>query len=491
MVLTTGRVAGYALSFVRNLILARVLAKADYGLAAVFGMAMTLLEVGGRMSFGMQIIQSKQGDTPSFQASAHALQFVGGLCSAMLIAGTSVPMAALFGVPRAWWAFALLAVVPLCQGLAHLDVSRYQRELEYLPIVLVDVVPQFLITLAAWPLAVWFGDYRVIVLLMIAKAVIGSAMTFHYARRPYRWAWEREHVRGMLSFGWPLLLTGLVMFGSQQADQILVGAAFSLSMLANYALAFSLVSIPWFIFSPVGDSLMLPIMARVQDDPGRLRRQYRICVQTAAVAGVMLTLPLIVAGEQLVTLLYGAKYRGTGAFVALLGAASALRFMRYAPAVAAMARGDTINQLSSNLWRVASLPLALGVWSAGGTPVQIACCALVGELLAAVVSVVFLRRRQGVPLRESYGASIYLVTMISIGVWVAFVGGADLIISLAAVAAVGFFIIALGAAWFMFPELARSLIAAIRPNSGRRCPSLAAATSTSTCHTQAGSRFMP
>src|ERR1017187_3322163 len=71
VVLTIGRVAGYALSFLRNLILARVLAKTDYGLASVFGIAMTVLEVSGNMAFGMQVIQSKDGDRPAFQSSAH------------------------------------------------------------------------------------------------------------------------------------------------------------------------------------------------------------------------------------------------------------------------------------------------------------------------------------------------------------------------------------------------------------------------------------
>src|SRR5947209_6157897 len=113
MVLTIGRVAGYGLSFLRNLILARVLAKADYGLAAVFAMATTLLEISGRMAFGIQIVQSKRGDTPGFQASAHVLQFLGGTISAVMIALMSLPLARLFGVPHAWWAFAFLAVVPL------------------------------------------------------------------------------------------------------------------------------------------------------------------------------------------------------------------------------------------------------------------------------------------------------------------------------------------------------------------------------------------
>ena len=101
-------------------------------------------------------------------------------------------MARLFGVPHTWWAFALLAVVPLSQGLSHLDISRRQRELDYLPLVLVDVVPQFVVTIAVWPLVVWFRDYRAILWLLIAKAVLGTALSFVFARRPYRWSWERE-----------------------------------------------------------------------------------------------------------------------------------------------------------------------------------------------------------------------------------------------------------------------------------------------------------
>ena len=461
-VLTTGRMAGYVLSFLRNLILARMLAKADYGLASVFGTAMALLEVSGNMAFGMQIIQSKQGDTYRFQASAHALMFLGGLCSAALLVGLSVPMAHLFRVPHIWWAFALLGVVPMCQGLGHLDVARRQREFDYVPSVAIELASQFLITAAAWPLTVWFGDYRAIVCLMIGKAVSSTAMTYSFARRPYRWAWEREQMRSMLSFGWPLLLTGLLMFGSQQADQMLVGSAFSLAVLAEYGLAFSVVSVPWFMFGQVASALMLPLMSRAQDDPVRLRRQYRVCVQLAAVAGVLFNLPLIVAGEQLITLVFGAKYHGTGAFVALLGAAFAVRFLRYAPAEASMAKADTLNQFYSNLWRGASLPLALVVWRVGGTPVQIAGCAVVGEVLAAVFSVVNLWRRHGVPLRESYVASAYLFTLMSAGLGFALVAGKDLTIGWAAAAAIGAFSMALGVAWFMFPEVARLIIDTFR-----------------------------
>jgi O-antigen/teichoic acid export membrane protein len=462
VILTAGQVAGYGLSFARNIILARLLAKADFGLAAAFGMTVSLLEVAGRMSFGQQVIQSKDGDSNTFQATAHAFQFVFAAAGAFLILCLSYPAAQVFKVPEAAWAFAMLAVVPLARGLEHLDYSRQQRELNYLPAVLCELVPQAMITLAAWPLAVWLGDFSVIVWLMIGKAVLGILMTHLLARRPYRWAWQTDYVKGMWAFGWPLLLTGLLVFASQQADQLVVGAFLSLDDLAAYALALSLVSIPWFIVAQVGSSLMLPILSRAQEDPERFRRHYRTCVEFTAVGAVFLTLPLIVAGGQLVTLFYGPKYVGTGVLMAFLGAASGVRFLRFTPAIASMARADTMNQLYSNVWRGLSLPLAAAAALLGGGVALVAACALVAELVAAVVSVMRLRQRHGVPFRDTLGAAAYLLCFVTAGLLFVYFGASHWGYWLAAAVALSMLSLSILVAWMAFPGSARMVMEAIR-----------------------------
>jgi O-antigen/teichoic acid export membrane protein len=459
-ILTLGQVTSYGLSFVRNIILARMLTKADFGLIAIFSMTLSLLEVAGRMSFGYQLIQSKDGDSKPYQATAHTFQFALSVAGAGLIVALSYPLAHAFKVPQLTWAFALLAVVPLARGFEHLDYFRLQRQLNYLPAVLYDVVPQAVLTLAVWPLAVWLGDFRVIVWLLLGKAAIGIVMTHVLARQPYRWGWHSDHVRGMWTFGWPLLLTGLLVFASQQADQAVVGAFLSLENLAAYALALSLVSIPWFIFGQVGSSIMLPILSAAQDDPGLFRRQYRVCVDYAAVGAIVLTLPLIVVGEQVVTLLYGSKYVGTGNIMALLGAAAAVRFLRFVPAVAAMARADTLNQLYSNVWRSLSLPLVLAVASLGGDVILIATCALVAELAAALVSILRLRQRQGVPLRDTAGGAGYVIGFVSAGLALVYFGTPRW--GYWSAAAIMFTGLALSilVAWILFPGFARMVVEA-------------------------------
>ena len=168
-----------------------MLTKADYGLAAVFGLTIGLLEVAGRMAFGQQVVQNREGDSDAFLATSHAFQMMAGTCGAVLIILLSLPLARLFEVSALWPYFAMLAIVPLCKAFEHLDVFRQQRELRFVPATIVEVVPQLVVTAAAWPMTRWLGDYRVIVWLMAGNAALTMVMTHLAARKPYRCAWHR------------------------------------------------------------------------------------------------------------------------------------------------------------------------------------------------------------------------------------------------------------------------------------------------------------
>lgn len=465
LLLSMGQVLCYGLSFARNVILARVLSKADFGLAALFGMTVILLEIAGRMSIGQQIIQSKQGDSKAFLATSQAFQAALAVLGASLILVLSHPVALLMHVPKISWAFATLAVVPFARAFENLDYFRQQRDLNYLPAVLCDVIPQVSVTIAAWPLAVWIGDFRVIICLMIAKASLGMIMTHLLSRQPYRWAWHSDYVKSMFSFGLPLFFNGILIFASQQADQIVVGAFLSLEKLAYYALAFSLVSVPGAIFAQVGSSLMLPIFARVQDNSAQFRMQYRTCAQYAGIGALLLLLPLVVAGGQFAIVIYGAKYTGIGPLIAILGTAAAVRFIRIVPAIASMATADTMNQLYSNVFRGLSLPLALTAAYLGGGATLIASCALAAELSAAVVSILRLRRRQHIPLSDTLPVAVYILGFLAGGMVLTYLGSHSWGRPAAAATVLAALALVVAVARLAFPTSTRMLIMALRKKS--------------------------
>lgn len=479
--LSAGQMVSYGCSFIRNLILARMLAKADFGLAAAFSMTLTMLELAGRMAFGVQIVQAKEGASERFLGTSHTFQFLLSTGTALLVAVTCVPIAHAFKVPHAWWAFATLALIPLLKGFEHLGIFVQQRERRYLPAVLSEAVPQLLVTAATWPLALWLGDFRVILVVMVAKSGLTIVMTHVTSSQPYRWAMERGYMRSIFRFSLPLLLNGLLMFVSQQGDQMMVGTFLSLSDLALYSIAFSVVSIPWFVFARVTSQLILPILSRCQDDDGEFNRQYQFCQDASTIASVLVLAPLIAAGGPLVELLYGAKYHDVGPILAILGVTCGLRFLRLAPTMAATARADTVNQLYSNLWRGMSLPLAFAAAALGGGLLTIAACSVVAEVAAGALSILRLSRKNGVPLRENVPA--VLLTAVTLGAaygaarfapHVSLVTGAGM--------ALGAVLVSVVVSWFLMPETCKVLLVSLKqglPRAGhpgaKAKPSLASA----------------
>jgi O-antigen/teichoic acid export membrane protein len=412
LVLTLGEGVVYGASFVRNMILARMLTKADFGIAAAFSMIITLLEFSAKLGIARFVVRDKEGDEPEFLAAAHLVQGIAAAGSSLIMAAAAWPMARLFGIPDHVGALLLLSTIPLLHGIGHLDVRRFERGMRFGPATLVEMIPQVVITLAAWPAAKWLGDYRAVVLLLLVKAVFSCAGSHWLAEQPYRWRLHREYVGRMLRFGWPLLVTGFLMFGVMHGDQFLVATFYAMSELGPYAAAAALTMAPSFFFGRVFNSVALPVMARVQDDPAAFDRRYRLIIALICAFSAAYSVGMIVGAEALMRLVYGQKYAGSGVILGWLAAANAYRNTRIAPTIAAMARGDSVNQMMSNLARVLALLPAVAVAAAGYPVWTIACTGMFGETLACTVAFRRLARVHQVPMRRSVGPSALVGTAV-------------------------------------------------------------------------------
>ncbi len=395
VILAIGQASGYALSFVRNLILARCLAKADYGVAAAFSLATGSFEIIGRMALGQQVVQCKEEDLDGILKNTQTLQICGALVSAVLLAAFCQPVAQALKAPQLAWAFGTLGLIPLAMGMENLGIYRFQRALRFGPGVACELVPQILTTLAAWPLVLWLGDYRVILILVLGKSFASTLMTNLLSEHRYSLSFDRSVFRKIISFSWPMVASSFLMFASQQADQMLVAAKFSLEKLAAYSAPFAILMVPWVLFARVLGPVMLSVMSRVQSFREQFEQNYVRCAELSAFATVVLTVPLLVGGEQIVTMFFGPKYAGCGTVMAILVGANAFRFLKSAPTVAAMAMGDTKNQLVACALRCTSIPVALIAIAMNAGFEWIAFAALIGEMFSLIAAVWMIARRQG------------------------------------------------------------------------------------------------
>ena len=395
--LSVGEVIGFGATFVRYVLLARFLGTADFGIAATFTLTVQVLQTVSNMALNMLIVQSRDGDDLSLQATAHSLQVLRGVVSAVSVFALAWPVSALFGIPHVLWGFQTLAIVPLLEGFMHLDMHRMERHMNFRPSILVATIPKVVTALAAWPVAAWLMDYSAGLWLVIGQGVAGLVISHAVAKHPYRLLWNKRHLAEILSFGWPLLLNGILFFGVSQADRIIVGTAYSMADLGVYSVSAGFVTTLSASLFRVINALSLPPLARAQDDPVEFVRRYWICSVAfsliAAVSGAF----LIVAGEPLVVLFYGEPYRAAGVLVGWLAAAQSMRVLRLGPSVAAMAKGDTQCLMYANVFRLSGL-VAAAVAALLGAPLSwIAAAAVLGEAIALPLPVMWLRRRHHLP----------------------------------------------------------------------------------------------
>jgi O-antigen/teichoic acid export membrane protein len=216
--LSVGQIVVQACTFLRSVVLGRLMSPANFGIAATFAMTFYLLDMISNLAADTLLIQAKEGDHPSFENTAHLWQAARGLANAAVLLIMGGTTSHLFGDPQAKWAFQVLALVPLISGFTHFDKNRVQRDMKFGPIVLVDVSSNVLMTLAAFPLALWLRDYSAMLWILIAQALCNTVGSHLVAERRYGWAWDRLYARQILAFGWPLLINGLLMFLIFQGD---------------------------------------------------------------------------------------------------------------------------------------------------------------------------------------------------------------------------------------------------------------------------------
>ena len=165
----------------------------------------------------------------------------------------------------------------------------------------------------------------------------------------------------------------------------------------------------------------------------------------------------------LVLFVYGQKYANAGAVIGWLASMWALRTIRVAPTLAAMAKGDTRTAMISNIVRAGSL-LSILLAAASGSPLTwIAASAFWGELLATTVNVSRLKRRHNVPVHLSLKPAIVAMFGVGLAALSTMTGISEihwlLALVVAALLVVTVLLIMLG----VFPAFRRDMEALFRP----------------------------
>ena len=418
-VLALNEVVSNGCALIRNYILARVLSKDDFGVAAILMVTFSFLEIITKMAFGQQIVSSRNGGDQPFVDTEHTIQLVVGLAGAGVFLILARPLAGLLAVPQLADGIRLLAFIPVCMAFGNLGAFTYARDLQFGPSVCIEAIPQVLITIAAWPVAVWLGDYRAFIWLQIGKAALSTLVSYVVGGRRYACHYRGDYCRQILRYSWPLVVSSFILICSSEGDRLLMTRTYTLKDLGMYAVAWWIAATPVLATLRVVGGTALPVLAKARDAYTVLRSRYALLSQALSLCGAVFALAMVIAGEPLVALLFGDKYTGAGLVAAWIACAQGVRLIRGAPINAAWARNETGSSMLGNVVRLSGLLLLIPVLVLKGPLWWVAIAGLIGEVLALFATAVAVHRLHRLEVRLCLGPTLLGAVCVGLGAAVA------------------------------------------------------------------------
>ena len=398
-----GNAAASLLLLARNLVVARLIPVEDYGIASTFAISLAVIEMISALGLQQQIVQARDGDDPDFQAALQGFQLLRGLLSGAALFLLAGPLADFMNVPEAAWAYRVMALVPVLNATVHFDIHRLNRRMVFAPMLLSSGLPALITLLAVWPMAAWFGDYRVLLYAIVGQFVLMSLVSHLMAERPWRLRLDRAVIGRALQFGWPLLVNNILLFGVFNGDRVIVGRELGMAELAVFSMGMTLTLTPTLVLAKSAQNYFLPLLARSPrdgaDSEERFVRLARVVFQLHLAFGTALATGALLAGPFLVYLLLGVKYAPLTALIVWFAVMQGLRVFKGGPSIIALARGRTENAMIANLVRIAVIPLAWWFAVNGGDVRAILLTGIGGEALGFLTSLLVLRYRLGFRLR--------------------------------------------------------------------------------------------
>jgi O-antigen/teichoic acid export membrane protein len=421
ILILSGNATASLLLLVRNLVVARLIPVGDYGIAATFGVVMAMVEMASAFGLQQQIIQSKDGDDPRFQAGLQGFQVLRGIGAGAVLFLIAGPMARFLGIPEVIWAYQILALVPVIKAFEHFDIHRLNRQMRFWPLMLTGGVPALLSLLLIWPLATWLGDWRVMLCAILAQISIMVLTSHVVAERPYKIVFDRAIMGNSLRFGWPILVNSVLLFLVFQGDKLIVGRVLGMEALAIFAMGMTLTLTPTLVIAKSVQNFFLPILSNLDRGTvkGKARFQHMalVATETHMLFGASFVFFIIIFGDTIVNLLLSEKFDSLVAIFTLLAVLQCFRIMKGGPSSVALASGRTENAMIANTTRVLLLPIGYFVAIRTESVAQVISVAIIGEIIGFLVSILLVWWRCRVNFRTIFFPTLGILLMCMVAVY--------------------------------------------------------------------------
>lgn len=412
-----GHGASELLRLASNLVLTRLLIPEDFGLMLMVNVILLGLKLFSDIGIGPSIIQNPRGNDQTFLNTAWTMQVIRGSVLWLVSFLLAYPIALLYDMPQLAQLIPVAATTSIISGLSSTKLFSLRRELHFGRLVFLGLGTS-LISISVMIVWAYFSPS---VWALVAGGIVGSLFStvvshFIVPGPGNRFAWDRDAVGELFSFGKWIVFSTAIGFFANRGDRLILGKFMTTAELGMFSIALVLANSLTKLIGSIGNHLLFPLYARLAEkDPSLLGKK----ITRARGALLAATIPplcfLTVWGSDIVTFMWDSRYEEAGWMLQILSAGGIVKVINITLVPILLAMGDSFRHLMATISNGISLVVAIGV----GIAVDGSAGGIVGVAIAPILNypvVALLVRRYNVymPLLD-FAAVLGGILLISIG----------------------------------------------------------------------------
>ncbi len=327
-----------AMGFLSTIVVARLLLPEDFGLVALGTALMVIVRSLTELSMAQALVHHRDPHDDHFH-TAFTLNAARGVALALVMSVAARPMAWVYDDPRLEPVVYALAASMLVSGLLNPRQFALVKDLRFQQQFVLTVAENVVTVAVSIAVAVIWRNYWALVAGLIAGQVVKVVLS--YTMLPYRprVCWSRASE--LWSFSLWMTLSNAINTVNWHSDQLVVGGLLGRTSLGLYAVGNNLAQIPTReAVGPLKETFF-PALARIADDPERLRQAYQRSQSLITFLALPLGVGLALVAEPAVLAAMGEKWMPAVPVIQALSAVFALQTIDSMVQPLGMAMGET------------------------------------------------------------------------------------------------------------------------------------------------------
>jgi O-antigen/teichoic acid export membrane protein len=344
--ISASRLLTNALGFVGTLVLARMLAPADFGLVALATSMLAILSSVTDLSLGSALVQHKNA-TETHMHTAWTLGLARAVGVAVLFCAAAYPAAAIYKEPRLVTVMLALGASILLSGLTNPRLVMLTKDLVFWQQFVLDVAKKLSTLIVSVTVALIFKSYWALILGTLAGQFVGVILS--YTLFPYRPKISWRHGRELWSFSMWLTFAQMINTINWRLDHLLIGGFLGRPALGFYTMGDNLAVMPTREATAPISNTLFPAFSRLVGEPKRLASAYTSAQTLVTAIALPLGVGAAVVADPLVRLALGEKWLPAALITEVLASVFALQTLGGLAQPLAMAAGKTANLFKRDL----------------------------------------------------------------------------------------------------------------------------------------------